>query len=359
MPASRAAGAAKLVEGLRWRYRSYLEPHVIVHRNPAVYVRRCFRNSRARQSDAPVAYVCANPSNAGDYASQLGVRHLSALPGVEMFCDPAGTAVTLRGLRAGPRPGVKWAAVFIGGGGVLQECFDPFWRGIADIDVPLVLFGVGANEAWPNRRATDAALLARIAGKAAAMHVRDEFTRRLLVEHTETPVTVGICPSVNYVADRATTLIAKPTHLLHAVHDVDLRFAGIDPDDLRERLRASAVEMGLKYDEVDHMSGVDRPLLRRYARAALVVSSRLHGAIFAYAMRKPCVAIECDQKMGGFLDTHAPRTPSVHGRNLKSAMQSDALARVIDAFTPYDYQPGLAANRARMREIAASLELRP
>ena len=345
------------VDGLRWRYRNYVEPHVIIHRNPAVFVGRYLRNSRARLSAAPIAYVCANPSNAGDYASQLGVRHLSALPGVEMFCDPAGTPATLAWLRAGPRPGARWAAVFVGGGGVLQECFDPFWRGLVELDVPLVLYGVGANDAWPNRRATNGALLARIAGTSVAMHVRDEYTRRLLAEHTQTPITVGICPSVNYLADRATRLASKRTHLLHAVHDVDLRFAGIDPGRLRAQLRAVARDIGLIYDEVDHMSGVSRRLLERYSRAALVVSSRLHGAIFAYAMRKPCLAIDCDRKMGGFLDTHAPRTPRVDAGSLQAAIQTDTLAHVIETFTPYDYQQGVAANRARMREISTTLAL--
>jgi polysaccharide pyruvyl transferase WcaK-like protein len=137
---------------------------------------------------------------------------------------------------------------------------------------------------------------------------------------------------------------------------VDLKFAGIDPDEVRTRLRTVATTMGLSYDAIDHMSGAGRGLLKRYARAAVVVSSRLHGAIFAAALRKPLLAIECDRKMGAFLDTHAPRTPRANARSLNAAIQANALAAIVDGFAPYDYEQAMAANRTKMREIASTLE---
>ena len=348
--------ASAVVDGLRWRYQHHVEPHVVLHRNPSVFLKRVVANRRARAMAAPVAYVYANPTNAGDYASYLGVRRLLGLQGAQFFCDPVAARGTERALKRGARPGAPWSAVVIGGGGLLQTAFDGFWTAVTDMDVPIVLFGVGANQSMPIRNVTGDALLNRIASKAAAIHVRDEFSRELLASRGA-QVTVGICPSLSVVVDRARALEQSQTHLLHTVHQTDLQIAGADAGRMRTKLQAAARRLKLEYDEVDHMSGAGDALLQRYARAAVVVSSRLHGAIFAHGMQKPCFAIDCDRKMRAFLDTHAPHTPCIDARHAESAVEAALLAEIVDRFKPASCADALAANQARMRDIQSTLNL--
>ena len=295
------------LDAFRWRYQSYVEPYRVACGGPVSFLRRSVENLRARGAEAPVAYVYANPTNAGDFASALGVRMLAAHPGIALHCDAVAVPRTLRTLDDGPDVGRTWSAVVVGGGGLLQQCFDDFWRGLLAGNRPFVVFGIGANAALPVRQLSASDVLTGIAQRAAAIHVRDEFTASLLIAHGARRVTVGLCPSVNYVHAAVSTIRRERRTLLHVVHEVDLRMAGGDIRRLRARLQSAAETLGLSYEETDHMQGVDRSLLGRYARATVVVSSRLHGCIFALASHKPFVAIACDRKTTAFVDTHAPR----------------------------------------------------
>lgn len=295
----------RLVEACRWRYDNYIRPYRDVYRSPSQIASRAIRNFRASSNDPAIAYICSDTANAGDYASHLGLISLTGREGVQLFCAPVTAAGTLSTLRRRLESGRSWGAVFIGGGGLLQHCFDDFWRGLLTLDVPLVLFGVGAAQSGTIRPVTDSRLLSALGQRATAIHVRDEFTRDLLLKHGAKRVTVGICPSVNYLLP-SRNKVSTATHLLHAIHEADLRIAGVEPDAVRSVLRRIAQTSGLEYDEVSHRSGFSSKLLERYHRAAFVVSSRLHGCIFSYALGKPFVPIVCDRKTDAFVERYAP-----------------------------------------------------
>ena len=189
-----------LLDGLRWRTARYAYPYRPIYRQPLASIRRAVNNRRSAGSG--IAYVYAEPLNTGDYASHLGVRALAGIPGVELFCGPIALRRTLRTLDG--RSGRAWRAIFVGGGGLLQECFEPLWNGLLRTGAPLVVFGVGVNELDGLRRSLRPELLRAIATRAVALHVRDNATAALLAGHASVPVTVGVCPSVNYLAGCAT-----------------------------------------------------------------------------------------------------------------------------------------------------------
>lgn len=317
------------VDGLGWRYASYVRPYQAVYQSPLSWARRAVRNYRAGHSRPAIAYVCADPTNPGDYASHLGIRELTGMAGAELFCAPVMTKSTLSvlGRRLDRRGG--WNAVFVGGGGLLQQCFDEFWAGLLQLDVPLVLFGVGAAEAGDARRATDPIILRQLAKRALALHVRDRYTADLLAQHGATDVSIGVCPSINYLMHRDRRGEAS-THLLHVVHDWDLKSRGLDPAQIRHTVQSIARDAGLIYDETSHTRRLSPALIRKYLRASVVVSSRLHGCIFSYALRKPFVAIGCDRKVQAFVEQHAPAAPLIAANDI-SQLSLASLRRAAQA----------------------------
>ena len=92
-------------------------------------------------------------------------------------------------------------------------------------------------------------------------------------------------------------------------------------------------------------------------RAAVVVSSRLHGCVFSYALARPVIAIVCDRKMRGFIDTHAPWLPSVGAGEAVEALDAERLAEVVSRPQPRLPAAALAANQARMAAVVRELHL--
>jgi hypothetical protein len=296
----------------------------------------------------------ADPTNSGDYASHLGIKQLVGRPGVELFGAPIALRKTLNILRQGPQGAAPWHAVVVGGGSFLQSCFDDMWDGLISLDVPLVLFGIGAAEEPPARLVTSAERMRRIGAVSKSIHVRDDFTRELFAAAGVDGVTTGICPAVNYLHPCATASKTRATHLLHVVHDVDLALADVSGQALRSKARELAAQLGLEYEETRHMESVQSRLLARYARAAVVLSSRLHGCIFSYASGRPFVAIVCDSKLNAFLDTHVPQAPRVEVKTAMASLSAATLKAAMAAPIP-DPADAIAANVVRMREILAEL----
>lgn len=346
-----------ILDGLRWRYQSYIAPYRALYRGPGTMVRRYLANRKALAAE-PVAFIYAEPSNSGDYASYLGVRHLVGQAGVELFAASLALKETVRTLSRPPGPGRRWQAVFVGGGGLFQNCFDGFWERLLELEVPLVVFGVGANQAGNFRQVLAPEMRRRLVAKAVAVHVRDRFTQQLFADYPGASVTVGVCPSVNYLHEAGRDLPRAASHLLHVCHPADLSLTGVSLPELRDAAVAEW-RLGLAYDETDHLAGLDGGLLRRYARAALVVSSRLHGCIFSYALGKPFLAIECDRKVGAFLECHAQDAPCLQARTALTRLSPDLLAEAARRPPQSDRLARMADNVTVMRGICEMLSDTP
>lgn len=340
-------------DAIRWRYDLYVKPHLLIHENLFAGILRYLRNRSLLSDDAPMCYLSADASNIGDRVSALGVQFLAGKQGIELFTSKVALATTFRILDwlGENRPGTK---VVIGGGGLLQECFDPFWAGLLDRKIPFALFGVGANE-MQGRKVLRSQLLREIAFRAVSLHVRDSWTRELLEYGKPERVTVGVCPSVNYLNAKYGTGKEEPRkYLLHVQHPVDISMAGGDPERLRMVVKDTAAQLNLLYDETSHIKENQRSLVGRYLRARYVVSSRLHGCIFSYSLGIPFLPIVTDRKTLAFIDTHLHGIPvsdvnatedelcqkivscgcRVISENITAALQVNrtAMNRVLEAF---------------------------
>jgi len=305
-------------EGLLWRYKVYLEPHLLLDLNMFSAIARRYNNSILMRSERPICYIYADACNIGDRVSALGVQQLVGKRGVELFASKAGLPSTIKILNwlQINRPNTM---VIVGGGGLLQECFTAFWTQLIESTLSFSLFGVGANEMQGKRKLLSVSILRDLAFRATAIHVRDMWTRDLLQFGQTAQVTIGICPAVNYLVSKySCNLNESKKYLLHVQHPVDISLSGGDPKHISSILKSIAIELGLIYDETDHIKDNLDTLAVRYKRSRFVVSSRLHGCIFSYAFKIPFVPIISDKKTSAFIMSHLPENPTIDAKFTKN-----------------------------------------
>ncbi|MDA8413574.1 MAG: polysaccharide pyruvyl transferase family protein [Desulfobacteraceae bacterium] len=315
---------------------------------------RKYNNYVLMRHDSPICYIYADAINIGDKTSSLGVNYLTGRRGVELFSSPAGLGATFRSL--------KWleknrpdTAIIVGGGGLLQGCFESFWKGLIATSLRFSLFGVGANEIQGKRSLPSDEVLRMIVDRASTLHVRDKWTRELLLYHGRgKEISVGVCPAVNYLVSRygSTGGGGERNYLLHVQHPVDIRMAGGNYDLISRKLKKIAFDLHLHYDETDHIQEDLDSLVTRYRRARFVVTSRLHGCIFSYALNTPFVAMVTDTKTSAFIVTHVPGNPriGVHSSKEEILRQiSLCEGRHSDSQEKY-FQAAIFSNEVAMRK---------
>jgi polysaccharide pyruvyl transferase WcaK-like protein len=297
-----------LIDAVTWRYQLYVRPHLLIHENIVSAIIRKYNNKLYRKTTSPMCYISADATNVGDRASALGIQFLTGLPGVELFASKAALAGTFKALDwlEKNKPNTK---IIVGGGGLLQECFVPFWSRLLNTNLQFSLFGVGANE-MQGRRLPPDELLKTIAIRAVAVHVRDTWTQELMQYDKQRQILVGLCPSVNYLESRyKIDLQNTKKYLLHVQHPVDIRMAGGDSQRITEVVKCLAKQLNLYYDETNHVREDLDKLAKRYLRARYVITSRLHGCIFCHALNIPFVPIVTDKKTSAFIETHLSENP--------------------------------------------------
>jgi polysaccharide pyruvyl transferase WcaK-like protein len=200
----------------------------------------------------------------------------------------------------------KNCLVVVGGGGLMQPVFIPFWEALIKSGLRYSLMGIGINF-MKERASLDASLIKKIANSASWIGVRDEYTRESISSHmnNDNKVRLGVCPSVNFVANRYSEYSPeKQNKLLHLMHPSDLRFSGVDAKKISGNLKNIAASLNMQYEEHDNMSSNYKSSLNRIYQSRIVVTSRLHGCIISYAMGVPYIPLDCDKKIQAFLHTH-------------------------------------------------------
>lgn len=292
----------KLPGFIKWRYDLYLAEYVDLYGSLSFYFKQKF-NRFLRMRNPKIVYIYANKRNVGDYISFLGIKHLVKEEGVELFCSPMWSKQLTSALKIIKQINPD-CLVVIGGGGLIQPVFQPFWDNIMASGLPYVCFGIGINK-MPGRPEMEADYINKLIENSALCGVRDEYTQSTIKTLTGKDVYMGICPSVNYVNEHYwNDAINEKGELLHMYHPSDVRLAGADLDKIKASLKSVAKSLGLQYSEHTNMSADHAGMLSIVSKARLVVSSRLHGCIMSYAMGVPYLPLYCDEKIRSFNQSH-------------------------------------------------------
>jgi hypothetical protein len=190
-----------------------------------------------------------------------------------------------------------YRSVIIGGAGLLDKGFEPFWTAFSrKCRVPAVIWGVGICS--PDRVAdtgVDRTVFRAAADKCALINFRDDLTADYYGIQQST---ISPCPTIVYLEELARKRAGDRDGVLYASHDELV--AESERDLIRRQLEKCVGRIRMTDNIQRRLLSLDDIVRSAYGRSRLVVTTRLHGAIIAYGLGIPYVAIARDEKVRAF-----------------------------------------------------------
>lgn len=190
----------------------------------------------------------------------------------------------------------NYKAAIIGGAGLLYGCFERFWEEFSEkCKIPFLIWGVGIclpdDPCFGQPVSKD--VVQTVARRAEHVNVRDTLTKEY---YNLESAHVGPCPSVAYLSDwPKRSSYDKITFSRH-----DPLVAKFEHAQMAKVLRTRQGKL-LSTDNKQHeFSGLVDIVNRIYGSSHVVVTTRLHGAIIAYSLGIPYVALARDEKVRAF-----------------------------------------------------------
>ncbi len=193
----------------------------------------------------------------------------------------------------------NYKEVIVGGAGLLHAVFEKFW---VDLDknckLPITIWGIGV--CLPDNdqvKGVPKAVVQSVFAKAKLVNVRDELTRDFY--QLDPNISITACPTLAYIAN--TFSVASKSKdgkkILHSSH-IDL-----EPSSTTLQIKQIIESAGYEYLFTENIETKKTPLksiLKMYQECDYVLTTRLHGAIIAYAFKRPYIAISFDPKITAF-----------------------------------------------------------
>ncbi len=193
----------------------------------------------------------------------------------------------------------NYEQVIVGGAGLLHSVFEKFW---VDLDknckLPIIIWGIGV--CLPDNdsvKGVPKQVVQSVFSRAVYANVRDELTR----DFYQLPADISLtaCPTLVHVANnfKVQAKLGGCKSILHSSH-VDL-----EPTSTTPEIKKIIESAGYKYYFTENIETKKLPLkriLNMYQDCDYVVTTRLHGAIIAYAFKRPYIAISFDPKVAAF-----------------------------------------------------------
>jgi hypothetical protein len=189
--------------------------------------------------------------------------------------------------------------VVVGGAGLLHSVFEKFW---VDLDknckLPIIIWGIGV--CLPDNdlvKGVPKQVVQSVFSRAVYANVRDELTRDFY--ELPTDISITACPTLVHVANnfKVEAKVSAGKSILHSSH-VDL-----EPISSTPQIKQIIKDAGFNYHFTENIESKKYPLkkiLKMYQKYDYVVTTRLHGAIIAYAFKRPYIAISFDPKVAAF-----------------------------------------------------------
>ena len=233
--------------------------------------------------------------NIGNYTPVLGIHHM------------LNEKLDVWNIRRTP---VDWDfihrnydEIIVGGAGLLHNVFEPFWLDLEkNCKLPISIWGVGiclpkADNAQGVSQSTVKSLFKR----ARMINVRDELTRDFYEVNREISITA--CPTLEYISRE---FEVSPSGFLEgrALHSWHTK---LEPGEDGPTIKKAIKGAGFKYALTENIETPYEPLreiLEMYPKSEFVVTTRLHGAIIAFAFQRPYIAISYDPKISAFQELY-------------------------------------------------------
>ena len=194
----------------------------------------------------------------------------------------------------------NYKAAVIGGAGLLARVFNHFWVDCAaNCKIPIIVWGVGTCiiDGLPLEETTcDIEPVTSIFERALMVNVRDELTADVYGGTIRDQISITACPTIYYLREFEVAAEAKTVTL--SVHP------DLVNDETHDAIEAFCVSKGFTVLRTRNVQspgqGLEDIIRDYYCRSELVIATRLHGAITAYGLGIPYLALPGDEKLREF-----------------------------------------------------------
>jgi len=236
-----------------------------------------------------VQFVSTNP-NIGNYLPVLAIQQMLS-ENTDVF--------NIHGKIDYDFINASYESAVIGGAGLLHKVFEPFWKEFAEkCTLPTVIWGVGlcSLDSIDDPTFVSPDVASAVFERALAVNVRDDLTADTYGGGIQDSISVTECPTILYLqrfrvapVKDAVTLVIHPDLISEDVH---------------EEVESSLTKRGLRLKKTlnvqNEAEGIDDIIYNYYCESSLIVTSRLHGAIIAYGLGLPYIALPGDEKVREF-----------------------------------------------------------
>jgi Polysaccharide pyruvyl transferase len=274
-----------------------------------------------RQAKSPVIQFYSSANNIGNYLPVLGIgKMLSQTPDTWCIHDKE---IDFEFINA------NYKCAIIGGAGLLVVAggrFEKFWKKFLDeCKIPAIIWGVG-GDAFDTISDSYRKTVASVSKRCDLVNVRDRLTAETFgLTHYH----ISACPTIVYLQsfsqrseisgiqhDPHITLVCYP-HLLYGDADL-IRMKKM----IKKVDRKSILTTNYQYS----FKGLNDLIQIDYNQSNLIVTTNLHGAIIAYGLKIPYIAILKTDKIRAFCQTFQ------NGLGIEYADDLEALLNSQEAF---------------------------
>ena len=216
----------------------------------------------------------------------------------------------------------NYSQVIIGGAGLLHSVFEKFWIDVEkNCKLPIIIWGIGV--CLPDNdsvKGVPKQVVQSVFAKAKFANVRDELTRDFY--ELDPNISITACPTLVYISNsfKVGAKSKSGNQVLHSSH-VDL-----EPVSSTPQIKKIIEDAGFSYKFTANIETEKLPLkkvLKMYQDCDYVVTTRLHGAIIAYAFKRPYIAISFDPKIAAFNKLYGGGVCITEVDQLAAALSSD------------------------------------
>lgn len=198
----------------------------------------------------------------------------------------------------------NYRCAIVGGAGLLHQVFANFWNQMLNkCEIPFIVWGVGGCFPDRDKIPLDVIdLMSKAVNRAELINIRDEFTARFFGIND---YYLTACPTLGLLQDYKNESKRNITSkkIIYSPHE------GLITPKEDVEIRGLIKRNYKKYALVDNIQRKNNGLwdiIKSYLESELVITSRLHGAIIAWSLDIPFVALSRDEKMREFGRLYAP-----------------------------------------------------
>ncbi|MBD2480627.1 polysaccharide pyruvyl transferase family protein [Planktothrix sp. FACHB-1365] len=245
--------------------------------------------SQQRVARSPILQFYSSVDNIGNYLPVLGIQKMLNLTTDTWNAYDQNIDFDFIN--------THYKGIIIGGAGLLYRSFNRFWEQVLiGCKIPLIIWGVGVCLPDGEKDAgADIKILKKIVSRCDLMNVRDDVT----ADYYNFPnASIAPCPTIAYLDGFRSQMNLGNYQVLFSSHD------GLVSAEENKELMKVVIRVTPKFEYTDNIQypclGLEDIITQSYMNSRVVVTTRLHGAIIAYGLGIPYLAIPRDEKLRDF-----------------------------------------------------------